>query len=455
MDNKFLYPVTKETFHKYAESIFAPIRRGECVTTVWVTMAGRRMWNKFLIENINLFEKELPNYNKYLLVYIEPLDLTEESLAGYIRLMAKSLIEAAQKTKETGEEMGKADLKVFNDPNTTYSVLLDGLRTLLKEFTPKDMHVVFFVGEFDELTFANKIFYNNLKSLWSGLYPRLHYVFLLRERVTRQQNITQWGELNEAILQNVVYMSLLSDKDFEYVMDHLSFEYKVELTQAQKDLLVKLCGRHPYLLKTGVRCIANFSEEDKSPDRLEEALLNYYELQAVSKAILGVRSDSEKKLLKLIAQEKSIPADAKEIVDFLLKIGLATKIDNNKLAVSGKIFKMVVLGQEGVEVSGSTDTGDGITIDKETGAIVMNKKAIEEVFTRQEYLILSAFLKNEEKLYSREEIGTVLWGKASYEKYSDWAIDQLVSKLRKKLDKLGTSSRVTTVRGRGYKLATV
>ena len=61
-------------------------------------------------------------------------------------------------------------------------------------------------------------------------------------------------------------------------------------------------------------------------------------------------------------------------------------------------------------------------------------------------------MENSDKLRSRDEIGDTLWGKESYEKYSDWAIDQLMSKLRKKLEKLGIKDRLATVRGKGYKL---
>ena len=113
--DKYLYPVTPETLHKYAEDIFAPVRRGECVTTVWVPMAGRRMWNKFINENIYLFEKELPHYDKYLLVYIEPLDLTEESLAGYIRLMAKSFIEVATNNENVKNDKIQKYTEIFDE----------------------------------------------------------------------------------------------------------------------------------------------------------------------------------------------------------------------------------------------------------------------------------------------------------------------------------------------------
>ncbi|KKR29774.1 hypothetical protein A2715_00825 [Candidatus Woesebacteria bacterium RIFCSPHIGHO2_01_FULL_39_32] len=451
--DKYLYPVTPETLHKYAEDIFAPVRRGECVTTVWVPMAGRRMWNKFINENIYLFEKELPHYDKYLLVYIEPLDLTEESLAGYIRLMAKSFIEVATNNENVKNDKIQKYTEIFDDDKATYSLLLTNLKHLLKETTDSGLEIVFFVGEFDELTFANTIFYNNLKSLWSQLYPRLHYIFLMRERVTRKENISLWGELNEAILQNIVYVPLAQDKDVDYWIDNFSSHYSFKINEKQKQVLKKLCGGHPYMLKVAVRVINKHKDDNLSGDELEDFLLDYYELRSVSRGILDVRSDKERKLLLTIAKGSEFNVeDHKEYIKFFEKLGLVKKDDKGQYHLFGKLFEDAVLGtEEPKESHSSTETNGDLNLDENTGAILFKGKTVEERFTRQEYSILTAFLQNEGKLLTRDDAGAVLWGKESYEKYSDWAIDQLISKLRKKLNELGVKDKLSTVRGKGYK----
>ena len=85
-------------------------------------------------------------------------------------------------------------------------------------------------------------------------------------------------------------------------------------------------------------------------------------------------------------------------------------------------------------------------------ALIEVLKTVEEKFTRQEYSVLSMLLQKKSKLCTRDDIGDILWGNDSYEKYSDWAIDQLMSKLRKKLTDLGVKEKLVTVRGKGYKL---
>jgi DNA-binding winged helix-turn-helix (wHTH) protein len=455
-DEKVQYPVTAETIHKYAEEIFTPIRRGECVTTIWPPMAGRRKHNKFIIENIELFEKELPGYNNYLLVYIEPLDLTEESSAGYMRLMAKSFIEACEKKRECKGRVKKEEFeKILDDDSASYSKLLEALKTLLNTISDSGLEVIFFLGEFDELHFANSIFFNNLKSLWSRMYPKVHYVFLLRERVTRVENISKWGELNEAILQNIIYISLLGKEDTDFILAQRMEEYKVNLSQKEVGIIKKLCGGHPFLLRVAVRVIANHRDELKESG-LEEFLAGYYELQSVARGISDVRSENERLVLRKIAETGSseITKENKDIVTALEKLGLIEKLEDGKYKLFGKLFGDIVLDQNKAKKVVESVEGS-LRLDQENGAILFDGHTVEEELTRQEYSILEMFLRNISKLKSRDDLGAVLWGKDSYEKYSDWAIDQLVSKLRKKLSHLGSKDRIVTIRGKGYKFLPV
>jgi len=65
--------------------------------------------------------------------------------------------------------------------------------------------------------------------------------------------------------------------------------------------------------------------------------------------------------------------------------------------------------------------------------------------------LLQVLLKNIGKPVSREEIAQAIWKKGWEEKYSDWAIDQAVSGLRKKLEKLWINPQlIKTVKKKGF-----
>jgi len=446
-EEKVIYPVTKETMHAYAKSIFEPILKGESVTAVWVPMAGRRKWNRFIIENISLFGKELPNHDKYILLYVEPLDLTEESLIGYLRLIGESLIDSCKQNIHARDKVPGDIEKLFNAHASSYSELLDALRSLLLDITDSGLEVVFFLGEFDELTFGTKIFYKNLKSLWVRLYPRLHYVFLMTKIVDSQDYYYTWDELGEAILQNVVYVHLESGPDVDYLLREFSETFNVNLTEEYSRIIKETCGGHPYSMKVAMRILRDRSFNP--PIEYEEALFENYELRSISTGIYERRSVKEQEVLQKVAKKDVLNEDDKRILHFLIQLGLVVA-DGESYRFYSTLFRQAVERFMKVQKASGIQK---LSLDERTGAIMHNDNPIEESFTRQEYSILVLFLKNPGKVLTRDDIGAVLWGESSYEKYSDWAIDQLMSKLRKKLKQIGLDVDISTLRGRGYKFS--
>lgn len=445
-DDKYFYPITPEVLHNYAESIFVPIRRGESITSVWVPMTGRRMWNKFIIENINLFGKELPHFEKYLLVYVEPLDLTEESITGYLRLMGRSFIEVCKKNQFAKEKINHLDTNIFDDPTAQYSKLLDGLRKLLFEITNSGLEVIFFLGEFDELTFASKMFHNNLKSLWSNMYPRVHYLFLNRTPVEEPHKILLWGDLTEALLQNVVYIPIHKDDTIEYLLDYFANFYNTKFSGEERKILRHLCGGHSYMLKVASRFVSLNRGEN-----LENRLRYHYELFSIAETIFNTRTQQEKDVLIKIVKHEQIEDVNREVLEFLESLGLVLRDKKGELNVFCKLVEDAIVAA-GKSQKQNTHIEQEINYDQEKSAIVLNGVPIDEKFTHQEHEVLVLFLMKKDIIVKREEVGDILWGKESYDKYSDWAIDQLMSKLRKKLGVLGSKSTIATLRGRGYKL---
>lgn len=77
---------------------------------------------------------------------------------------------------------------------------------------------------------------------------------------------------------------------------------------------------------------------------------------------------------------------------------------------------------------------------------------ITNIFTQTERLIL-AKLQSIEYPISREDIGKIYWPQNSDNLYSDWALDQLMSRLRKKIQQQHLPIIIRTLRGRGYVLS--
>lgn len=450
-------PIRIETLQEYTKSVFDPVKRGESVTCVWVPMAGRRLISKYVIANPSLFADAIDASSFYLLVYLEPLELTEESLAGYIRLMGKSILDACQKrsqAKDLKKVCSEEMLEFFSDESVTYTKLLNRVKFLIKQITDRKVKIVLFLGKFDELPFANGLFYSNLRSIWGSFQPFLHYVFLVREDVADFRKVKDFGELVDVILQNLVYMPLLSDKDMDYLIEREEKRLEEKFALEEKKLLKEICGSHPYFLKLGCIILSQMADRPKkTKDQLAKKLLQHYQLRLAARGVWEMRSNEEKRILEKIASGKTRVLPKEALI--LEKLGLIKKNRSGGYEVFGRVFKNAVLGEDKTTVvrKGAPRV---LSLDSNNGAILLGDRTVEEEFTRQEYEVLVFLLRNVNKLKTRDEIGNVLWGEESYDKYSDWAIDQLMSKLRKKLKKLGfDKSALATIRGRGYKLLQV
>lgn len=75
---------------------------------------------------------------------------------------------------------------------------------------------------------------------------------------------------------------------------------------------------------------------------------------------------------------------------------------------------------------------------------------LTQIPTAQEIGMLNLFLEKENKNVTRDEIAQAIWGKLANEKYSDWAIDKSISRLRSNL--ISKTHQLVTIKGMGYSL---
>lgn len=444
-------PLPWESLDNYAEQLFTPIKQGECVTTIWVRMAGRRLRNKFIIENLNLFPREVPNPHQYLLVYIEPLDLTEQSSAGYLRLIGNSILEKISRVPQLATLSGSQMSDLFKQDNADYSKLLNHLRLLLSEIISHQFEVILFLAEFDELEFAtDSPLYNNLKSIWYSLQPNLHYVFLLMSNVENEYAYTKYKDLVEVLRQNIVYVPLLDTEESKYVYRQFAQKYNLIPLEKYESLILTMSGGHPNLIKVCTRIVAESSIKNKTPNEIEEILFNHYETNTICRVVyesLGVNSKSS--IQGIVSGDISNPSAG----NLALKLGLINKSSSGKHQIFGQLMVNFVEKDLVNNTNKNHKYSGKIEFNIATGIVSIGGENVDDIFTRQEYELLKSFLFEPGKLKSRDDIGNILWGDHAYEKYSDWAIDQIVSKLRKKLIKLGLNENIiVTLRGRGYKI---
>lgn len=90
-----------------------------------------------------------------------------------------------------------------------------------------------------------------------------------------------------------------------------------------------------------------------------------------------------------------------------------------------------------------------LTVNLQRGSIENDK--VEIILTKNEMIIFSYLLKNQNRIVSRDELMTSLWNSNEY--INDNALTVNISRLRNKLKEIGVNNAIETRKGLGYILS--
>jgi DNA-binding response OmpR family regulator len=79
----------------------------------------------------------------------------------------------------------------------------------------------------------------------------------------------------------------------------------------------------------------------------------------------------------------------------------------------------------------------------------LNERAPSDL-TRHEKKVLQLLKDFREDIVSREDIAKCMWGPNYLDRYSEWAIDKIISRIRKKLEAGDSELSIITYKGEGY-----
>lgn len=127
-------------------------------------------------------------------------------------------------------------------------------------------------------------------------------------------------------------------------------------------------------------------------------------------------------------------------------------INTGKILKSEYVKSSLFEIKKEVELKNDLVTNEGLSFLKkiDISEIEFESIKLKSNPTSQEINLIRFLQKNIGKPVSRDEIAEVLWGKSWNTKYSDWAIDKAISRLRKNI--ISENYKIITVKNLGYEL---
>lgn len=243
---------------------------------------------------------------------------------------------------------------------------------------------------------------------WDFSYVIFGYTNLFQAKSLQEPAISK-------IIKRNIYPVLPLDEDNAKAVTIINEQrYKKPITAKVREKIIHLAGGNPGLLKSLYLQAVNFSDMDKSQ-------LRDNDLQFRLNKICEVLSKKELNFLRRVEKSQD---KGNEIFLFLKQFGYLNEQD--------EVFSPLLRDYLATYV------------------VQKNPETIKRMYlTETQRAVFNYLQKEKEKIVSREELASVIWRDKWSEKYSDWAIDQLIHDLRDKLKQLKLG-KVITKKGEGF-----
>lgn len=261
---------------------------------------------------------------------------------------------------------------------------------------------------------------NRLRNL---LGWKFSYVIFTTPRIFQDHALVT--PLVEKILKrNIVQILPLNEENSVIVLGNYEERYNKKLPQREANAVITLSGGNPGLIKAlYLQAIA--SKKWVKPDLLEEQL--YFRLQGITNDL----TDQAKSLLLGKKLSKIDPF----LVYHLECYGYGIR-------KAGKLIPFTPLLVDFIKNYAACAPKKTQNPSTSVDTMILH-------FTKSQRNILEYLQVHPGELISKDSLAQVLWGEQWADRYSDWAIDQLVSTLREKMSTIKHDGKIVTKKGEG------
>jgi DNA-binding winged helix-turn-helix (wHTH) protein len=398
-------PVTTDLYLNEREKWLQEIRRGENVSVIFFPKTDRFRRLHQLLEDKDFLRKFFGPKGKYL------FQLTDFNI---------SLVEDQFDIQEhIARQLNESSLT--NVPHT--------FTQWMSYFLKENIHVVLILADAEKyLTVENKHIPPLLFRLSIDFAPTLTLMNFLETDITHP-SYTSMLTLSKELYENLFWYPLYSEPDVRGFVQYLRTKWNMTLPKKQEDKIVELCGGHFWLVKEAAREFLNngkFSIDN-------EAL--FFRTEALYQAL----QQSEQRVVeKIMTNKKQFTDEERHSHAYFKKMNFLSK--NNGVNI-GLISQYV-----------STRPHIDQHVEVNDGRVFINNVTVDSLFTKKERRVFKALVEHKGEIVSRDTIAQSMWQSRTDQQYSDWAIDQIITRLRKKLIELSLSPQlIHSVRGKGYR----
>lgn len=400
------------------EQILNYIRRGNSVQIVSIPGVGRSNLLGLLAYNrsvrIKHLEKEQTGYH---FVNINLSEVKNRPTSDVFKFIFLELLDSLKERKVEQEYVSKVlkESILLNDE----MVIFQGLKKTIEYLTlEKNLTIIFLFDRFETfIQTATPGFFSNLRILRNKAKYKFACVFSLNKTLEETFEKETLGDFFEFVAGHIVYLQIYDAPGVGFRIKYLEQQTGKKIPTELFKKIMEQTGGHGKLTRVCLEYYLNTKKEDFLNDKAVEAVL------------YGIEKSLSPSDLEDLKNKQSLRSgELKKTNEYL---------ENIQLLKNGQIT--IPLFEE-----------------------FLNKRPPKPAninydnLTSSEFRLLKFLEENQNRIIEREEVISNVWSEGkSTEGVSDEALDQLISRLRKKIEvEPNSPTHLQTIKGRGFKFVT-
>lgn len=330
----------------------------------------------------------------------------------------------------------------------------DAIKRITQETLNSTNRIVCFLFDsFEKLEDMSKATFDSITAIRNMNKTRIVNIFVGNKDLATIFPPEKTGDLYNLLNYNKHWLRLLTKEESFKLIEEFTMLLDDTITRKEKERIWELSGGHSWYIKVLTKI---FKEEAINPETPLDKVYSLTSIQSRADQIWTSLSEKYREIILNIVLKNHIDDD--DIPEFLIKTGMIKKIKEGMKFFSPLFSRYL---EKKAQANGYNNKSaiekfpkkkEGLSIDLERRTILRKGKSVNTTFTKGEFNLLKYLFENESLALTRDDIAEVLWGKDSTEKYSDWAIDKTISRLREKIeDNPRKPKHLLTMRGIGFK----
>ena len=426
-----LYPA--KAWFLEIEEILNFIKQGKSIELVGIPGTGRSNLLGLLSFNREARIAHLgeEGYKTFHFVWINLSEVKRKPQTELVKFIFITLIDSlgarAMKNKKARLEGIFKESNKLNDEMVLFQGLKKAIDYLALE---KDLTIVFLFDRFEEyIPMLTSDFFTSLRSIRNRVKFKFSAVFSLTRPLEEIIEPEIYADFAEFFEENIIYLKSGDKDSLNFRIKHLEEVSKKRLPKNVISEILKLTAGHGKLTRLCIEYYFSNSNLVIEQLSVDQKIINlFYETW-------NCLNPSEQQYLL---------SDSGDMGQ-LEKIGL---VENGKIKIP--LFDAFIKrNKEDLE----KNEDQKILFDQEKNEIKKGEVILSDLLTKHEFKLLKLFLENQDQILEREAIITGVWGdQTSTEGVTDQALDQLIFRLRKKIEENPNEPKyILTTKGRGFK----